>query len=380
MNWNLIVRSDESAYNQIADYVRTQVALGNLKPDERLPAIRELSQELKLDPGTVARAYRELEQEGTIVTRYGKGSFIASAIRGKNINEQRQKRLEVVVEKAILEALGMGFAVEDIETAFTLHMAGWRERRSPSDRKKKQPYMRPDKLLRFVGSHDIAVELLAVHLSTFAPGVHLTTSFIGSLAGLIALERNEADIAGAHLFDEETGEYNIPHIKKLMPNETVVLINLVQRIQGLMVKPGNPKHILGIRDLIRSDITYVNRQRGSGTRILLDAQLRHQGIVSTKIKGYDREETTHSAVAGAIAQGDADVGLGAQSAASAAGLDFIPLIKERYDLIILKEKFSNPFAQRLVEVIRQDSFHEMLRSIPGYDLTDTGTITTVNAN
>lgn len=379
MNWNLIVRSDESAYNQIADYVRTQVALGNLKPDERLPAIRELSRELKLDPGTVARAYRELEQEGTIVTRYGKGSFIASAIRGRNINEQRQKRLEVVVEKAILEALGMGFAVEDIETAFTLHMAGWRERRSPSGRKKKQPYIKTDKLLRFVGSHDIAVELLAVHLSTFAPGVHLTTSFVGSLAGLIALERNEADIAGAHLFDEETGEYNIPHIKKLMPNETIVLINLVQRIQGLMVKPGNPKHILGIRDLIRSDITFVNRQKGSGTRILLDAQLRHHGISLAKVKGYDREETTHSAVAGAIAQGDADVGLGAQSAASAAGLDFIPLIKERYDLIILKEKFSNPFAQRLVEVIRQDSFHEMLRSIPGYDLTDTGTITTVDA-
>jgi molybdate-binding protein/DNA-binding transcriptional regulator YhcF (GntR family) len=380
MNWNLIVRPDGSAYNQIADYVRTQVALGNLKPDERLPAIRELSRELTLDPGTVARAYRELEKEGTIVTRYGKGSFIASATKDKNINELRQKRLGVVVEKAILEALGLGFAVEDIETAFTLHMTGWRERRSPSDSKKNQLYVRNNKSLRFVGSHDIAVELLAVHLSTFTPGVHLTTSFVGSLAGLIALERNEADIAGAHLFDEETGEYNIPHIKKLMPNETVVLINLVQRIQGLMVKPGNPKHILGIRDLIRPDITFVNRQKGSGTRILLDAQLRHQGISTAKVKGYGREETTHSAIASTIAEGDADVGLGAQSAASTAGLDFIPLVKERYDLVILQEKLSNPSVQKLVEAIRQESYQEMLRSIPGYDLTDTGVMTTVNAN
>jgi molybdate-binding protein/DNA-binding transcriptional regulator YhcF (GntR family) len=372
MNWNLIVRPDGSAYNQIADYVRTQVALGNLKPDERLPAIRELSRELTLDPGTVARAYRELEKEGTIVTRYGKGSFIASATKDKNINELRQKRLGVVVEKAILEALGLGFAVEDIETAFTLHMTGWRERRSPSDSKKNQLYVRNNKSLRFVGSHDIAVELLAVHLSTFTPGVHLTTSFVGSLAGLIALERNEADIAGAHLFDEETGEYNIPHIKKLMPNETVVLINLVQRIQGLMVKPGNPKHILGIRDLIRPDITFVNRQKGSGTRILLDAQLRHHVISPAKVKGYDREETTHSAVAEAITGDGVDVGLGAQSAASAAGIDFIPLVKERYDLIMLKEGKESAAFNLISEVVRGEVFLTMLGSMPGYDTSETG--------
>ncbi|HEX9897028.1 MAG TPA: substrate-binding domain-containing protein [Dehalococcoidales bacterium] len=380
MNWNLIVRPDESPYRQIADYVRIQVALGNLKPDERLPAIRELSRELKLDPGTVARAYRELEQEGTIVTRLGKGSFIAAAIKGNKLNEPRQKRLSIVVEKAILEALGLGFSVGDIETAFTLHMAGWRERRSPSDSKKGHPPTTQDKSIRFAGSHDIVVELLAVHLGTLNPSVHLTTNFIGSLAGLIALERGEADVAGAHILDEETGQYNVAYAKKLMPNETVILINLVQRIQGLIVKQGNPKHILGIRDLTRPGITFVNRQKGSGTRILLDAQLRRQGISPAKVKGYKREEITHSAVANAVAEGDADVGLGAQSAASAAGLDFIPLVKERYDLVILQEKLSNPSVQKLVEVIRQESFHEMLRSIPGYDLTDTGVMTTVNAN
>jgi molybdate-binding protein/DNA-binding transcriptional regulator YhcF (GntR family) len=380
MDWNLVVSPDESAYRQITDYVLMQVALGKLKPDERLPAIRELARELKLDPGTVARAYRELEQEGTIVTRHGRGSFVAAAIKGKNGTETRQKRLSVVVEKAILEALGLGFSVEDIETAFTLHLGGWRERRSLSDGKKSQLPVTRGKAIRFVGSHDIAIELLAVHLGTLNPSVHLTTNFVGSLAGLMALERSEADIAGAHLFDEETGQYNVAYAKKLMPNETVILINLVQRIQGLMVKQGNPKHILSNRDLIRPDITFVNRQKGSGTRILLDAQLRQLGIPHTKVKGYKHEEITHSAVASVIARGDADVGLGAQSAASAAGLDFIPIVKERYDLVTLQENLSNPLVQKLIEVVQQESFHEMLRSIPGYDLTDTGTLTTVNVN
>lgn len=378
MSWDLIVRPGELANRQIADYVRTQVALGVLKPDQRLPTIRGLARELRLDPGTVARAYRELEQEGIIVTRLGKGSYVATAVKEKTGNELRQKRMSVVIEKAILEALGLGFSVEDVETTFTLHLAGWRERRLPSKTKKKQSVSGGQ--VRFVGSHDLAVELLAVHLGTLHSAIHFTTDFVGSLPGLMALERGEADIAGAHLFDEESGRYNVAYAKKLMPNETVILINLFQRIQGLMVSPGNPKHILGIGDLNRDDITFINRQKGSGTRILLDAQLRRLDISPEKVKGYNREEVTHSAIAGAVARSDADVGLGAQSAASAVGLDFIPLVKERYDLVILQENLSRPPVQKLIEVIRQESFHEMLRSIPGYDLTDTGTMTTVNTD
>jgi molybdate-binding protein/DNA-binding transcriptional regulator YhcF (GntR family) len=371
MNLDLIINPNESPYRQIVDYFRTQVALGKLKPEERLPAIRDLARMLTLDPGTVARAYRELEQEGTIVTRQGKGSFISPHIKGKNVIEQRQKRLSVIIEKAILEALGLGFPVEDIETTFTLHLAGWRERRSPFDIQKGHlPASRQQ--VRFAGSHDLAVELLAVHLSTIDPGVQLTTNFVGSLPGLLALERGEADIAGAHLYDEETGEYNISYAKKLIPNETLVLINLVQRIQGLMIKTGNPKHILSIRDLDRSDITFVNRQKGSGTRILLDAELRRQNISSARINGYDREETTHSKVAGVISQDEADVGLGAQSSASAAGLDFIPLVKERYDLIMLKDSLELPPYNLIPASIRSETFLAMLSSIPGYDTSETG--------
>jgi molybdate-binding protein/DNA-binding transcriptional regulator YhcF (GntR family) len=374
----ITINPDEPAYGQIAEYFRVQVALGKLKPDDRLPAIRELAQTLVLDPGTVARAYRELEQEGTIVTRQGKGTFISPDIKAKRVIEQRQKRLSVIIEKSILEALGIGFSVEDIETTFALHLAAWRERRLPAETKKVR-LKAAGESVRFAGSHDLAVELLAVHLGTLNPGIHLTTSFIGSLPGLMALEKGEADIAGTHLYDEESGEYNISYAKKLIPNEPVFLINLMQRVQGLMIKPGNPKHLVGIRDLTRSDVTFINRQKGSGTRILLDSELKRQNIPSNRIKGYEREEITHTGVASVISRGEADAGLGAQSSASAAGLDFIPISKERYDLVFIESSLEKPDIKRIVGVIQQESFHEMLGSIPGYDLSESGKITRLNA-
>jgi putative molybdopterin biosynthesis protein len=373
---DLIVNQNDLAYRQIADYFRTQVALGRMKPDERLPAIRDLAHTLKLDPGTVARAYRELEQEGSIVTRQGKGSFIASTT--KNLTELRKKKLGVVVEKAILEALGLGFSIEEIETSLTLHLSSWRERRSSGIKKTSLPKQHTGSDVRFIGSHDLAVELLAVHLSTLSPAVHMSTYFVGSLPGLVALERGEADIAGAHLFDEETGQYNVAYAKKLIPNEIVVLINLVQRIQGLIIQPGNPKHIVNVRDLERPEIIFVNRQKGSGTRILLDAQLRRLDISPASVKGYDQEETTHSAVAEVVLRGEADVGLGAQSSASAVGLDFIPISKESYDLVLLQASLKKPGIQDILTSLHQENFIEMLRSIPGYDLSDTGNVTLIN--
>jgi putative molybdopterin biosynthesis protein len=163
-----------------------------------------------------------------------------------------------------------------------------------------------------------------------------------------------------------------------MPNETVVLINLVQRVLGLMMAPGNPKHIAGISDIRSPGITFVNRQKGSGTRILLDSQLRRLGIAPAEVKGYEREEKTHVAVANLVVEGQADVGLGAESAAAVAGLDFIPLVKERYDLVTLEETLNRPQLERVVEVVRDASFQKMLRSLPGYDLSETGTMVIVN--
>ena len=224
----------------------------------------------------------------------------------------------------------MGFTTEDIEVAFTIRLAEWRARRLETTLK-KEPSIKQRNEIHFIGSHDLAIELLASHLSTVYPDIRFIPSFVGSLAGLMALEQGEADIAGSHLLDTESGEFNIPFIKRIMPNETVTLMNLMQRVQGLILAAGNPKHITGIKDLGRADVTFVNRQKGSGTRMWLDSQLLNLGIISDKINGYDHEENTHVAVSNIIADGEADVGIGAQSAANIAGLDFIPLFKERYE-------------------------------------------------
>ncbi len=378
MDWKLNLSSDEPVYTQIADYVRAQVALRNLRAGDRLPPIRELARQIQVDPGTAARAYLELVRDGTVISRRGGGSFIsAGGSGGGRAAEQRRSRLSLVAEKAVLEALGLGFTVEEIETAFTLRLAEWRERAvNPAAKKTKAP-PRQGTEIRFAGSHDLAVELLASHLDTTHPEVHLTTRFVGSLSGLVGLECREADIAGSHLIDDETGQFNIPFVKRIMPNETIVLINLMQRVQGLMVAQGNPRHIVGIEDLKRPDITFVNRQKGSGTRILLDSRLFKAAIAPAEIKGYEREENTHMAVATLVARGQADTGLGAQSAASVVGLDFIPLLKERYDLIALQEDFEQPPLQKIREVVQQESFKNMLQSIPGYDVSETGKIITV---
>jgi len=355
------------AYRQIADSVREQVALGRLKPGERLPAIRELAQRLGLDPGTVARAYQELERDGAITARGRSGSFIAETRPGRS----ERDHLTAAIDRAILDGLGLGFSPEEIASAFATRLAGWRERRQPP---KRQPVPVRTDLLRFSGSHDLAVELLVTHMKSLYPGVRLDTSFVGSLGGLVALECGEADIAGAHLLDEESGQFNIPFIRRLMPSETVAVVNLVQRIQGLMVAPDNPKQIISLADLKRPDVSFVNRQKGSGTRIYLDSQLLRLGISPDQIRGFECEETTHVGVAAAVAEGKADCGMGTQSAAAGAGLDFIPLMKERYDLICLKDHFDRSPLAWLTVTVRSRDFKVMLNSMPGYDTSDTGEV------
>jgi len=362
---------DEPAYRHIAEQFRTRLATGDLKPGDRLPAIRALAIELHLDAGTVARAYAELRREGLIVNRRGAGSFIAPKAGEGSFAVERRRRLETIAERAVVEALGLGFGIEDIETAITLRIADWRERRA-GGKTGRAPRKPGGRTIRFHGSHDLAVELLASHLTSTHAGVRFETSFVGSMAGLMALAGREADVAGTHLVDEVTGECNAPFVRRILPEEQVVLITLMERVQGLMVKPGNPKHIIGIVDLARPDVQFVNRQNGSGTRILLDSLLRKQGIAHTRVKGYAREEKTHVAVARTVAECGADVGLGAQSAAGVSGLDFIPLVKERYDLAVLKESLAREPLSLIPEVVRSTGFRAMLGAVPGYDTRATG--------
>jgi len=227
-----------------------------------------------------------------------------------------------------------------------------------------------------VGSHDLALDVLANHLHKQYPRRSLSSSNVGSLGGLLALKRGEAHLAGSHLLDEESGEYNVPYVKRLLPDQDMVIINLVYREQGLIVAQGNPQGISGLPDLTRQEVSFVNRQRGAGTRVLLDFKLRELGINPAEIKGYERVEFTHLAVAAAIASGTADAGLGIMSAAKALNLDFVPLLKERYDLIIPRLYYESPFLQPLLDILQQPSFRAEVESLGGYDASQMGQVVT----
>ena len=225
-----------------------------------------------------------------------------------------------------------------------------------------------------IGSHDIALDVLANHLRRLFPGASLSSAHVGSLGGLTALRRGEAHCAGTHLLDEETGDYNVSYIQRLLLGRDMVLINLVHREQGLILAPGNPKGIRGIEDLGRDDVSFINRQRGAGTRVLLDFKLRQLNLNPDNIRGYQREEYTHMAVAAAVASGSADAGLGIRAAARALGLDFIGVVEERYDLCIPGEYRNTPYITRLLEVMSLPEFREDVAALGGYDLRDCGKI------
>jgi len=246
--------------------------------------------------------------------------------------------------------------------------------------------MRPLEEIRnsvvIIGSHDMTLDVLADEIKISHPEMSLSSAHVGSLGGLMALKRYEAHMAGTHLLDEETGEYNFTYINRFFPDANqpavgstprkIALVNLVYRQQGLMVARGNPKGIRGLADLADENTTFCNRQRGSGTRILLDHQLNQLGITPEKIVGYDREVYTHMAVASAVATGIADAGLGIFAAAKALDLDFVPIAEERYDLAIPEDFLPTPGVSVVLEIVKTDRFRERVRSLGGYDTRDTG--------
>ncbi|HYA86928.1 MAG TPA: molybdopterin biosynthesis protein [Nitrospirota bacterium] len=226
-----------------------------------------------------------------------------------------------------------------------------------------------------IGSHDNVLDVLGNFLKKKNPQFSLSSAHVGSMGGLLALKRREAHLAGTHLLDEETGEYNVSYLKKLLPDQKTVLINLVYRTQGFIVPRGNPKSIRGFEDLRRTDVVFVNRQSGAGTRLLTDLSLKRLKIDPRNIKGYDHEEYTHMAVASAVLSGAADTGLAILSAAQALQLDFIPVAQERYDLAILQEFYDIPMMRALLAIIRDDKeFRDQIVTMGGYDISDMGTV------
>ena len=237
-----------------------------------------------------------------------------------------------------------------------------------------QPLEKIENTIVAIGSHDLTLDLLASHLGKTDPGLRLASSHIGSLGGLIALRRGEAHLAGSHLLDEVTGEYNLSYIRRYLPGVPVVLVNLVGRVQGLMVPPGNPKSIHTLEDLTRPEISFVNRQRGSGTRVLLDYKLNELNIGPEQVSGYRREEYSHLAVAAAVKAGSADTGLGILSAARALELDFAPLMDERYDLVIPRIHYQSDLLQPLWALLNDTTFKQEVQAMGGYHTEDMGKI------
>ncbi len=226
----------------------------------------------------------------------------------------------------------------------------------------------------FTGSNDLTIGVLDDQLRGQYPGLKISASNVGSLGGLVALKRSEAHIIGSHLLDPASGTYNLPDLKKLRLTSKVVVLNLVIREQGLIVPKGNPKKLSGIKDLACQNLSFVNRQPGAGTRVLLDYKLAKLGIKPDTIQGYEHEEATHMAVAVAVASGLADTGLGVKSAAKALDLDFIPVEHEDYDLIFLKDFFNSTTGQKLLAVIRSDGFRQAVERLDGYDTSKTGRV------
>lgn len=225
-----------------------------------------------------------------------------------------------------------------------------------------------------VGSHDNTMDVLADLLRAKSSRVSLSSIHVGSMGGLMAIKKGLTHIAGTHLLNPDDGSYNISYIKKYLPNTPVKLVHLVQREQGLIVAKNNPKNIKSIKDINQKEISFINRQSGSGTRILLDFKLRQKKMNPMDISGYSNEEFTHMAVAVAVLSGTADAGLGIYAAAKALNLDFIPIVTESYDLVIPEDVFETKNIQLMLEIIKSDEFKEQVKNLGGYHTQNTGEI------
>lgn len=223
-----------------------------------------------------------------------------------------------------------------------------------------------------IGSHDLVLDMASSALRSADPLLTLASSNVGSLGGLVALRDGLCHLAGSHLLDPATGTYTLPYVDRLLGDLDVAVVRLVHRDQGLIVAPGNPLGLTGIDDLVRPGLRYVNRQRGAGTRALLDHELGARGVDPSAVPGYAREEHTHLAVAAAVAAGRADAGLGILAAARAFGLDFVPVAQEPYDLVVRADALDDPLLAPLWALLDDPAFRGGIEALGGYSCVETG--------
>ena len=237
----------------------------------------------------------------------------------------------------------------------------------------------PDKeTIVAMGSHDLALDLLAQTLSKNQATPEMFALPVGSLDGLMALRQGFCQLAGCHLFDPPSGEYNLPYVRHIFPDRDMRLVTLARRQQGLVVASGNPLQLHKLEDLTQEEVHFVNRKRGSGTRLWLDQQLREKGIPTEMIQGYDWAVNTHLFVAQAVAEGQADAGIAVMAAARQQEMDFIPLFEERYDLVIPEEHYQNPLLAPSLDTLHSGEFRSAVNNLSGYDTEDAGQETIVH--
>ncbi|MCB0118200.1 MAG: GntR family transcriptional regulator [Anaerolineales bacterium] len=357
-------------YRQIVEAIRDDILSGAIKPGSSLPPMRKMTKQWNCTTGTIMRAYQELAHQGLVVSHVGKGTNVVEYIPEQGQTPMRRAALFNRMEAFLLEIMTAGYSPDEVELSLRVALDRWRTFSA-------QPEETPPDVLRFVGSHDPSLALIASQYHENNPELSLHLSFTGSLGGLIALAEKKADLAGCHLWDENTDTYNEPFIRKLLPGQKVAMLTLAHRRVGLIVPAGNPLGIDSLKSLTKAGAHFVNRQQGSGTRVWLDAQLRSLKINSSGILGYDEEKMTHSEVARTISKGQANVGVGVETAALSFGLDFKPLTTERYDLIIPFENWGDKSIQILKRSLGTKQTKSVINNLGGYDTTQTGTVTWV---
>jgi len=372
-----------SIYEQIVEAVRQELLGGRLRPGDALPSVREMAARWQCTPGTVQQAYKELARQGIAISRPGRGTHIGSAVltAGEDTPLRRASMVHLA-EAFLLEMLSAGYTIEETEGAFRAALDRWRalsgettavvSAAEAADLEAIPAAAYAASRLRFSGSHDPAVSLLAARFPDVCQGCTLHVAYPGSLGGLIALAEGKADIAGCHLWDAESDTYNVPFVRRLLPQTRVALVTLAHRRLGLMTPPGNPAGVREVRDLARRGVRFVNRQRGAGTRVWLDAQLRLAGLAAEDIAGYDSEVTTHAEIARAIVEGRANSGLGIETAAIPYGLGFVRLIVEPYHLAISERSWALEPVQRLIGWVASDDGRAAIAALGGYETGESG--------
>ncbi len=353
-------------YQEIISNIQQGIAQGKLKPGDNLPSVREMADQWDCAPGTIQRVYKELNESGLITTRPRVGAQVAEQKPGAAQNPLQRAQLINQAESFILSELSSGHTPADIEQAVQIALDRWRTQ-PPQD-------VEPTSQLKFAGSHDPALSMVLSHLNQ-----PLEITYSGSMGGLIALANRQADLAGCHLLDIQTLEYNTSYIRHLLPGRRVARLRLADRYLGIIVQQGNPRGIQGVSDLVERDLRFINRQDGAGTRVWLDFHLREQNIQAERIRGYGNEAQTHTEVAQVIASDQADAGLGIYAAADAFGLDFIRLSTESYDLVIPEETWDHPTMQQLVEMLNSEGAKDLINSLGGYDTGGTGSVEWIDA-